>query len=393
MFNDDILEQRLRDWEDSPYMPVIKVMGLGGGGSNAVDRMIHFGLSGVEFIIANTDRQAMAFSHAPIKLQLGPELTRGLGAGGDPRVGEAAAIESKDEIKEILEGADMVFLTAGMGGGTGTGSIPVAAQIAKELGVITIAVVTKPFGFEVGGRQKNAFDGLLKLQPHVNTLITIPNERLLQTVSEKATLSEAFHLADDVLRQAVQSITELITQPGVINVDFAHIQRVMELGGGALMSIGQASGSDKAVNAVKQALYHPLLEDISLANASGLIVNFTSGLDLTLMDIGQALTYLQEQIPPDAELIFGTTQNDRFQGQVQVNLIVTGLGATTFEDVFTSLPREERDIPVPVARKEVMQENEESEEESPQRLEMGRDPLDVPAFMRRRAYADTNFGS
>jgi cell division protein FtsZ len=393
MFNDDILEQRLRDWEDSPYMPVIKVMGLGGGGSNAVDRMIHFGLSGVEFIIANTDRQAMAFSHAPIKLQLGPELTRGLGAGGDPRVGEAAAIESKDEIKEILEGADMVFLTAGMGGGTGTGSIPVAAQIAKELGVITIAVVTKPFGFEVGGRQKNASDGLLKLQPHVNTLITIPNERLLQTVSEKATLSEAFHLADDVLRQAVQSITELITQPGVINVDFAHIQRVMELGGGALMSIGQASGSDKAVNAVKQALYHPLLEDISLANASGLIVNFTSGLDLTLMDIGQALTYLQEQIPPDAELIFGTTQNDRFQGQVQVNLIVTGLGATTFEDVFTSLPREERDIPVPVARKEVMQENEESEEESPQRLEMGRDPLDVPAFMRRRAYADTNFGS
>ena len=393
MFNDDLLDQRLRDWEDSPYMPVIKVMGLGGGGSNAVDRMIHFGLSGVEFIIANTDRQAMAFSHAPVKLQLGPELTRGLGAGGDPQVGEAAAIESKSEIMEALEGADMVFLTAGMGGGTGTGSIPVAAQIAKEMGVITIAVVTKPFGFEVGGRQKNAADGLLKLQPHVNTLITIPNERLLQTVSEKATLSEAFHLADDVLRQAVQSITELITQPGVINVDFAHIQRVMELGGGALMSIGQASGPEKAVNAVKQALYHPLLEDISLSNASGLIINFTSGLDLTLMDIDQALTYLQEQIPPDAELIFGTTQNDRFQGQVQVNLIVTGLGATTFEEVFTSLPREEREIPVPVARKEVVKEEEDSEEESLQRFEMSRDPLDVPAFMRRRAYADTNFGS
>ena len=395
MFNDDLLDQRLRDWEDSPYMPAIKVMGLGGGGSNAVDRMIHFGLSGVEFIIANTDRQAMAFSHAPVKLQLGPELTRGLGAGGDPRVGEAAAIESINEIKEALEGADMVFLTAGMGGGTGTGSIPVAAQVAKELGVITIAVVTKPFGFEVGGRQKNAADGLLKLQPHVNTLITIPNERLLQTVSEKATLSEAFHLADDVLRQAVQSITELITQPGVINVDFAHIQRVMELGGGALMSIGQASGSDKAVNAVKQALYHPLLEDISLTNASGLIVNFTSGLDLTLMDINQALTYLQEQIPPDAELIFGTTQNDRFQGQVQVNLIVTGLGATTFEDVFTTLPREEREIPVPVARKKVVKVDvdENSEDKSPQGFEMGCDPLDVPAFMRRRAYADTNLGS
>ena len=392
MFNDDLIDQRLREWEDNAYMPKIKVMGLGGGGSNAVERMIHFGLSGVEFIIANTDRQAIAFSHAAVKLQLGPDLTRGLGAGGDPLVGEAAAIESKNEIKDALEGADMVFLTAGMGGGTGTGSIPVAAQIAKEMGVITIAVVTKPFGFEVGGRQKNAADGLLKLQPHVNTLITIPNERLLQTVSEKATLSEAFHLADDVLRQAVQSITELITEPGVINVDFAHIQRVMELGGGALMSIGQASGADKAINAVKQALYHPLLEDISLTNASGLIVNFTSGLDITLSDISQALNYLQEQIPPDAELIFGTTQNERFQGQVQVNLIVTGLGATTFEDVFTSFTREDREIPAPITRKIVKSNpdtNAEVEEESPQRFEMGRDPLDVPAFIRRRAYADS----
>ncbi|MCJ7716834.1 MAG: cell division protein FtsZ, partial [Anaerolineales bacterium] len=311
---------------------------------------------------------------------------------GDPGVGEAAAMESKGDIAMALEGADMVFLTAGMGGGTGTGSIPVAAQVAKEMGIITIAVVTKPFGFEVGGRQKNAADGLMKLQPHVNTLITIPNERLLQTVSEKATLSEAFHLADDVLRQAVQSITELITQPGVINVDFAHIKRVMKLGGGALMSIGQASGQDKALQAVKQALYHPLLEDISLANASGLIVNFTSGNDLTLMDIGQALNYLQEMIPPDAELIFGTTQNNYSEGQVQVNLIVTGLGATTFEDVFTSFTRPEREIPAPIQRK-VVNENVDEDEESEARFEMGRDPLDVPAFMRRRAYANTSFGS
>lgn len=392
MFNENLLDQRLRDWgEEPPYMPVIKVMGLGGGGSNAVDRMIDFGLYGVEFIIANTDRQAMAFSQAPVKLQLGPELTRGLGAGGDPRVGEAAALESKGDIAMALEGADMVFLTAGMGGGTGTGSIPVVAQIAKEMDIITVAVVTKPFGFEVGGRQKNAADGLMRLQPHVNTLITIPNERLLQTVSEKATLSEAFHLADDVLRQAVQSITELITQPGVINVDFAHIERVMKLGGGALMSIGQASGEEKALNAIKQALYHPLLEDISLVNASGLIVNFTSGQDLTLMDIGQALNYLQEQIPPDAELIFGTTQDEHFQGRVQVNLIVTGLGATTFEDVFSSFTRQDRDLPDPVHRKPI-QEKIESEEEPTQRIEMGSDPLDVPAFMRRRAYARTDFG-
>ena len=391
MFNEQVYDQRLRDWEDPPYIPVIKVMGLGGGGSNAVDRMIHFGLSGVEFIVANTDRQAMAFSQASIKLQLGPKLTRGLGAGGDPRVGEQAALESKSDIALALEGADMVFLTAGMGGGTGTGSIPVAAQIAKDMGIATIAVVTKPFAFEVGGRQRNAAEGLLKLQPHVNTLITIPNERLLQTVSEKATLSEAFHLADDVLRQAVQSITELITEPGLINVDFAHIQRLMELGGGALMSIGQASGEEKAVNAVKQALYHPLLEDVSLVNASGLIVNFTSGMDLTLSDIGQALNYLQEQIPPDAELIFGATQNERFQGKVQVNLIVTGLGATTFEDVFTSFSREERVIPEPITRK-IVKEAVDEEEESPQRFEMGRDPLDVPAFMRRRAYANSTYG-
>ncbi len=392
MFNENLIDQRLKDWEkEPPYMPVIKVMGLGGGGSNAVDRMIDFGLSGVDYIIANTDSQAMAFSQAPVKLQLGPQLTRGLGAGGDPRVGEAAALESKGDIAMALEGADMVFLTAGMGGGTGTGSIPVAAQVAKEMGIITIAVVTKPFGFEVGGRQRNAADGLLKLQPQVNTLITIPNERLLQTVSAKATLSEAFHLADDVLRQAVQSIVELINEPGLINVDFAHIQRVMALGGGALMSIGQASGPDKAVNAVKQALYHPLLEDISLANASGIIVNFTSSSDLTLMDIGQALTYLQSLIPPDAELIFGTTQNDRFQGQVQVNLIVTGLGATTFEDVFTSFPREERAAPDPIMRK-MIKETPAEDEDAAERFEMGRDPLDVPAFMRRRAYANTTLG-
>jgi len=394
MFSDGLLDQRLRDWGDEPpYMPVIKVMGLGGGGSNAVDRMIDFGLCGVDFIIANTDRQAMAFSQAPVKLQLGPQLTRGLGAGGDPQVGEAAAQESKGDIAMALEGADMVFLTAGMGGGTGTGSIPVAAQVAKEMGIITVAVVTKPFGFEVGGRQKNAADGLMKLQPHVNTLITIPNERLLQTVSEKATLSEAFHLADDVLRQAVQSITELITQPGTINVDFAHIERVMKLGGGALMSIGQASGEGKALNAVKQALYHPLLEDISLVNASGIIINFTSGQDLTLMDIGLALNYLQEQIPPDAELIFGTTQHDHFQGRVQVNLIITGLGATTFEDVFTSFSRDERETPPAVQRRKVIEASSREGHDSPQEVEVSRDPLDVPAFMRRRAYANTQFKS
>jgi len=404
MFNDNIIDQRLKEWDEPVYMPVIKVMGMGGGGSNAVDRMIHFDLSGVDFIIANTDAQAMAFSQASVKLQLGPQLTRGLGAGGDPRVGEAAAMESKGDIAMALEGADMVFLTAGMGGGTGTGSIPVAAKVAQELGIITIAVVTKPFGFEVGSRQKNAAEGLAKLQPHVNTLITIPNERLLHTVSEKATLSEAFHLADDVLRQAVQSITELITEPGEINVDFAHIQRVMELGGGALMSIGQAAGENKAINAVKQALFHPLLEDICLTNASGVIVNFTSGSDLTLMDIGQALGYLQEQVPPDAELIFGTTHHERFLGQVQVNLIVTGLGAATFDDVFGEFTRDASQVPIresQVAHSVTAAQESSSapivvpemEEVTVGPIEVSRDPLDVPAFMRRKAYANISFGS
>lgn len=385
MINEFMTKKSLSDRQESVYQPVIKVMGLGGGGSNAVDRMIDFGLSGVEFIAANTDRQALENSQAQVKIQLGPQLTRGLGAGGDPEIGRKAAEESKSEITLALEGADMVFLTAGMGGGTGTGSIPVAAEIAAELGIASIAVVTKPFSFEVGGRQNNAQEGLINLQPHVNTLITIPNERLLQAVSERTTLSEAFHLADDVLRQAVQSITELITEPGVINVDFAHIRRMMELGGGALMSIGQGKGEEKAVKAVKQALYHPLLEDISLINSSGLIVNFTSGTDLTLADVGKALSFLQTQIPADAELIFGTTYKESLQDQVQVNLVVTGLGATTFEEAFTSITHRKResasektedDQRVSVHRETIQPE-----------IETGRDPLDVPAFMRRRSYS------
>lgn len=366
-----------------PHMPVIKVMGLGGGGSNAVDRMIDFGIGGVEFIVANTDQQALDLSQAPHKIQLGPKLTKGLGAGGDPEIGRKAAEESESDIALALEGADMVFLTAGMGGGTGTGSIPVAARIAQEMGVGSIAVVTKPFAFEVGGRQRNAVEGLIELQPHVDTLITIPNERLINAVSKDTTLSEAFLLADDVLRQAVQSITELITEPGVINVDFAHIQRMMSLGGGALMSIGEAQGEEKAVKAVEQALYHPLLEDISLTNASGIIVNFTSGNDLTLADMGKALSELQRKIPADAELIFGTTTDETLQDQVHVNLVVTGLGATTFEEAFSSVSKKKR---VPEGEQTEQQRAVNRQEVQPQK-DTRQDPLDVPAFMRRRAYS------
>lgn len=320
-----------------PYIPTIKVVGLGGGGSNAVDRMLNFGLSGVEFIAANTDKQVLVHSHADKTIQLGPILTRGLGAGGRPEVGYKAAEESYREIAESLKGADMVFLTAGMGGGTGTGSISVAAQIAKKMGILTIAVVTTPFAFEGGTRQKNAIKGLSKLQEHVDTLITIPNEKLLEAVPHQTSFVEAFHLADDVLRQAVLSIVELITEPGTINVDFAHIERLIRLGGGALMSIGQGRGSHKALKAVQQALYHPLLEDISLENASGIIVNFSAGDDLTLSEMGEALSFIQEQASGNIELIFGTTNKKEFTNRVQTNLVVTGLGAITLQDAFAAI--------------------------------------------------------
>ena len=244
------------------HQPILKVLGLGGGGGNAVDRMIELGIEGVDFIVANTDHQVLKRSNAPTKIQLGPKATRGLGAGGNPSIGKAAAEESWREIATALAGADMVFLTAGMGGGTGTGSIPIATQIAKKCGAVAIAVVTTPFSFEMGRRQQNATDGLEELRKHTNTLISIPNDRLLDIAPKDLPLDTAFRLADDVLRQAVQSITELITESGLINVDFSHVRRLMKLGGGALMTIGQAQGTDKALEAVKQALHHPLLDNI-----------------------------------------------------------------------------------------------------------------------------------
>jgi cell division protein FtsZ len=287
------------------HRPVLKVLGLGGGGGNAVNRMIELGIKGVEFIAANTDHQDLASNLAPTKIRLGPKLTRGLGAGGDPRVGKAAAEESAAEIRAALTGADMVFLAAGMGGGTGTGSIQVAGRIAKELGAVTIAVVTTPFGFEMGRRQVNASEGLAALHPNTNTLIAIPNDRLLYAWPQDISLETAFRLADDVLRQAVQGISELVTSPGVINVDFAHIRSVMKLGGGALMAIGHGSGEGKALDAVNQALNHPLLESICLTNAAGIIVNFTGGSDLSLYDVGEALAHIHDLSRPDVDVILG----------------------------------------------------------------------------------------
>jgi cell division protein FtsZ len=266
-----------------------------------------------------------------VKIQIGPKLTRGLGAGGIPSVGQAAAEESYREIAAAVQGADMVFLTAGMGGGTGTGSIPIAAKISRALGAVTIAIVTMPFSFERGQRQRNAMEGISRLRPSTDTLIAIPNDRLLYVAPRNLPLETAFRLADDVLRQAVQGITELITEPGMINVDFAHIRHVMKLGGGALMSIGQGEGEDKAKKAIEQALHHPLLENIYIDHAAGILVNFTGGDDLTLYEIEAALTHLQHQSGPDAEIVMGVTRDDRLQDRVQAILIVTGLGASMEE--------------------------------------------------------------
>lgn len=358
------------------HKPVIKVMGLGGGGSNAVDRMIEFGIKGVDFIVANTDNQALAQSSAPTKIQLGKMATRGLGSGGNPAIGEAAAQESWREISEVLAGADMVFLTAGMGGGTGTGSIPIAARIARQQGAVGIAVVTLPFSFELGKRQNNAVDGLAELREQTDTLISIPNDRLLSIAPKDLPLDTAFRLADDVLRQAVQGITELITTPGLINVDFSHVRNMMKLGGGALMAIGHGEGDNKAFKAIDQALNHPLLDSVSINKAAGIITSFTASEDLSLMEISNALTHLQEQANPDTEIIMGATHSDMMRDRVQVILIVTGLGTTHVDNVIPGAGRKQistSDNFLPSQDRKVQK----------RQISTSMDNLDLPAFLRR----------
>ena len=345
----------------------IAVCGLGGAGANAINRMIDLGFSGAEFIAANTDRQALEFSRAETRIQLGPRLTRGLGAGGDPEVGKLAAMESGKEIMSALKGADMVFIAAGMGGGTGTGSAPVVAEIARELGAVVIGIVTLPFTFEMGCRSKNALQGVKALQPHVHTLITVPNDRLLQVAPKDVSLEVAFRLADDVLRQGVQGITELVTRPGMINVDFAHVRQLMLNGGGALMAIGIGEGEQKAHDAIQQAIHHPLLALDSLHQASGVLLHFTGGQDLTLFEVGEAVTKLREEVSPDAEVILGATTDPSIGHRVQVILIVTGIGARAIQPIRSDRARVEgRD-----------------RSEAPADYDLT--DLDLPAFIRKRA--------
>jgi len=310
---------------------VIKVVGVGGGGSNAVNRMIESGIQGVEFIAMNTDVQVLDLSTAPQKVQLGANLTRGLGAGGNPEIGKSAAEESKGEIRKVLEGADMVFVTAGMGGGTGTGAAPVIADLAREMGALSVAVVTRPFSFEGPRRSRLAEQGVTSLMGRVDTIITIPNDRLLSVVERKTTLMDAFRVADDVLRQGVQGISDIITIPGQINVDFADVRAVMTNAGPALMGIGYGVGERRALQAAQSATNSPLLEQ-TIHGAKGLLVNVTSSEDLTLAEANEALLYIQGLCDEeDANIFFGTVVDPEMDGTVRVTVLATGFNPYTSE--------------------------------------------------------------
>ncbi len=301
----------------------IKVIGVGGGGQNAVNRMIEEGIEGVEFIATNTDAQALSLSRAPVRVRLGDKLTRGLGAGGDPEIGRKAAEESADELYNVLKGSDMVFVTCGMGGGTGTGAAPVVAQVAKECGALTIGVVTRPFTFEGGRRSQSAETGIGKMKEHVHTLISIPNDRLLQIADKKSSLQDAFRLADEVLRQGIQGISELITVPGLINLDFADVKAIMSEGGAALMAVGRGSGEDRAKNAAEQAISSQLL-DITIDGARGVLFNVTGGSNLTLFEVNQAAAIIRETAHPDVNMIFGAVIDPSMGDEVRVTVIATG---------------------------------------------------------------------
>lgn len=302
----------------------IKVIGVGGGGGNAINRMIGGGLEGVEFISLNTDSQALISSQADKKLQIGEKLTKGLGAGGDPKIGQKAAEESRNEIASALEGADMVFITAGMGGGTGTGGAAVVAEVAKELGALTVGVVTRPFSFEGSRRARQAEEGIMNIREKVDSLIIIPNSRLLTMVKKETTMQEAFKVADEVLRQGVQGISDIINVPGMINVDFADVKTIMSSSGSAIMGIGRASGEGRAVEAARAAIESPLLEN-TIEGATGIIINVTGGTDLSLIEVDEALTAIKSVLNHDDEnTIFGAVTDERMQGEIMITVIATG---------------------------------------------------------------------
>jgi cell division protein FtsZ len=349
------------------YLAVIKVVGVGGGGSNAVNRMVDAGLSGVDFIAANTDAQALLVVDADMKVHIGAESTRGLGAGADPEVGKAAATESRDELKDAIKGSDMVFVTAGEGGGTGTGGAPIVAEIARELGALTVGVVTRPFGFEGRKRADQAMMGIEELRDNVDTLIVIENDRLLQVVEKRTSIVDAFRMADDILRQGVQGITDLITVPGIVNLDFADVRAIMSDAGSALMGIGTASGENRAAEAAHTAVSSPLLES-SIEGATGILLNITGPPDMGLFEVNEAAEVVTSAADQNANVIFGAVIDDAVKDEVRVTVIATGFGPQAHRRRRrTTVPAEE---PTPRAP-------EEREE-----FDVGEDVLEVPSFLR-----------
>ena len=359
------------EFENLDELATIKVIGVGGGGNNAVNRMIEHGVEGVQFIAANTDAQALNMSKAEVKLQIGAKLTRGLGAGANPEIGKKAAEESREEIENALQGADMVFVTAGMGGGTGTGAAPVIAQVAKDLGALTVGVVTRPFSFEGRRRSIHAHEGIDSLKENVDTLIVIPNDRLLESVDKNTPMLEAFREADNVLRQGVQGISDLIAKPGLINVDFADVKTIMYDKGSALMGIGIASGENRAIEAAKRAISSPLLET-SINGANGILMNITGGSNLSLYEVQEAADLVTASADNDVNVIFGAVINDDLEEEIIVTVIATGFDETQ-ERVPQQRPnqfnREQR--PARVQQEEPVIQHDE-------------DTLDIPTFLRNR---------
>jgi cell division protein FtsZ len=364
----------------------IKVLGLGGGGSNAVNRMIKEGIQGVEFVAVNTDSQALMLARAPQRIRIGEKLTKGLGSGGNAEIGRKAAEESSDELYEVLKGADMVFLTAGMGGGTGTGATPVAASIAREIGALTIGVVTKPFSFEGSRRRQVAEEGIERLKEEVDTLIVIPNDRLLQIVEKRASLQDAFRVADDVLRQGIQGISELITVPGLINLDFADVRSIMSEGGAALMAVGRGKGENRAVDAATEAISSQLL-DVTIDGARGILFNVTGGSDLSLFEVNEAAEIIRETAHPEANIIFGAVIDETLTDEVHITVVATGFNLASSSEVRRETIPARKPVaePQPVARKQTRQQQptqrSKPELQVPQLL--GTDELDIPPFLRR----------
>lgn len=359
----------------------IKVIGVGGGGGNAVNRMIEAGIEGIEFLVANTDLQALKRSRAPIKIQLGGKLTKGLGAGANPDVGRNAALEDTEKIIEALEGADMVFVTTGLGGGTGTGAAPIIASLATELNALTVAVVTKPFHFEGKRRMLQSEQGLRELRECVDTVITIPNERLLHTVARDVSLQDSFKLADDVLRQAVQGISDLITVPGLINLDFADVKAIMAGMGMALMGAGRASGEHRAIEATQQAISSPLLEEASINGAKGVLINITGGLDLTLYEVNEASSIIREAADDDANIIFGAVIDESMRDEMKITVIATGFDKEVSE---TGVITNSTTLPAQTPRY-APRPGDELPARSTAAGQARADDLDVPTFIRKKA--------